>query len=49
MVLNKLHREKLMINLEKCEYMKTELVYLGFAVSQGCLKMDMSKVEAILS
>ena len=33
-VLNKLHQEKMMINLEKCEFMKTELIYLGFVVSQ---------------
>ena len=45
----KLHDEKLMINLEKCEFMKTQLVYLGFTLSQGNLKMDPRKVEAIIN
>ena len=45
----RLHEEKLMINLEKCGFMKHELVYLGFVLSQGNLKMDQDKVEAILS
>ena len=38
-----------MINLEKSEFVKTDLAYLGFVVSQGCLKMDPSKVESILN
>lgn len=38
-----------MINLEKCDFMKEELVYLGFIISKGSLKMDPSKVEAILN
>lgn len=29
--------------------MKNELVYLGFMISKGKLKMDTTKVEAILS
>ena len=33
MVLNKLHQEKLMINLEKCEFKEIELLYLGFVVA----------------
>ena len=49
LVLKKLQEEKLIVNLKKSEFMKEELVYLGFVVSQGDLKMDKSKVEAILS
>src|SRR5271156_4144652 len=49
MVLRRLQEEKLAINLEKCEFMKKELVYLGFVVSQGNLKMDEDKVKAILT
>lgn len=49
MVFETLHREKLLINLEKCEFMKKELVYLDFFISKGSIKMDPSKVEAILS
>ena len=48
-VLKRHQEEKLTINLEKSEFMKEELAYLGFVVSQGKLKMDKSKVEAILS
>ena len=40
MVLRRLHEEKLVINLEKCLFMQEELTYLGFVISQGCLKMD---------
>lgn len=49
LVLRKLQEEKLIVNLEKSDFMKEELVYLGFLVSQGSLKMDKDKVEAILS
>lgn len=28
--------------------MKTELVYLGFVVANGCIKMDLDKVKSIL-
>ncbi|GLJ27821.1 hypothetical protein SUGI_0546000 [Cryptomeria japonica] len=48
-VLKKLCDEQLTINLEKCEFMKQELVYLGFVISSGDLNMDSSKVEAIIS
>ena len=37
-MLKRLQVEKLSINLEKCEYLKQELVYLGFVVSQGSLE-----------
>ena len=47
-VLKRLHEEKLAINLEKCDFFKEELVYLGFVVSQGKLNMDKEKVSAIL-
>ena len=49
LVLRKLQEVKLTVNLDKSEFMKEELVYLGFVVSQGSLKMDKDKVEAILS
>ena len=47
-VLKKLPQEKLLINLKKCSFMKEELVYLGFVVSAGGLKMDPEKVKEIL-
>ena len=46
-VFEKLREEKLLINLEKCSFVK-ELVYLGFAISAKGLKMDLEKVKAIL-
>ena len=48
-VFKKLHDENLMINLEKCDFKKQELVYLGFVLSEDNLKMDPRKVEAILN
>ena len=32
-VLERLQQEKLLINVKKCTFMKTELVYLGFVIS----------------
>ena len=48
-VLRRLHEEGLKINLEKCTFIREELVFLGFVISKGYLKMDPSKVEAILN
>jgi hypothetical protein len=41
-------REKLLINLKKCSFVKRELVYLGFFVLEEGLKMDPKKVKAII-
>ena len=49
LVLRTLQKEKLLINLKKCSFLKQELVYLGFVVSKEGLKMDSDKVQAILS
>ena len=49
MVLTKLKEKVLRINLDKCDFMKEELVFLGFVISKGNLKMDPTKVEAILN
>ena len=49
MVLMRLHREQLRINLDKCVFIQEELIFLGFVISKGNLKMDPSKVEAILN
>jgi hypothetical protein len=46
-VLRKLQQEKLLINLKKCSFMKTKLVYLGFVISRNGLKMDPNNVRAI--
>ena len=49
MVLKKLKEQVLRVNLDKCDFMKEELVFLGFSISKGNLKMDLAKVEAILN
>jgi hypothetical protein len=46
-VMRKLQQEKLLVNMKKCSFMKTELIYLGFVISVNELKMDSSKVEVI--
>ena len=49
MVFKRLQENKLIINLEKCTFLQKELTFLGFVISQGTLKMDPSKVEAIVN
>jgi hypothetical protein len=46
-VMRKLQQEKLLINMKKSSFMKTELIYLGFVISANELKMDLDKVEVI--
>jgi hypothetical protein len=47
MVLRRLQQYKLLVNLKKCSFMKTKLIYLGFVISSNELKMDPEKVRAI--
>ncbi|GLJ13208.1 hypothetical protein SUGI_0207710 [Cryptomeria japonica] len=49
LVLKRLQEEKLLLNVDKCLFMQEELVYLGFIVSSGSIKMDPEKVERILN
>jgi hypothetical protein len=46
-VMRRLQQEKLLINLKKCSFMQTELIYLGFVISANELKMDPEKVDVI--
>jgi type III secretory pathway component EscU len=46
-VMKRLQQEKLLINMKKSSFMKTELIYLGFVISANKLKMDLDKVEVI--
>jgi len=48
-VLRRLQEEKLRINLDKCVFLQEELIFLGFVISKASLKMDPSKVTAILN
>ena len=43
-----LHREKLLLKHSKCEFGKESLVYLGHVIGHGKLKIDHSKVSAIV-
>ena len=45
LAMRKFHEKKLLINLKKCFFMKKELIYLGFVISQEGLKMDPEKVK----
>jgi hypothetical protein len=47
LVMRRIQQEKLLINLKKSSFMKTELIYLGFVISSNELKMDPEKVKAI--
>jgi hypothetical protein len=42
-------REKLYLKMSKREFEKTSLVYLGYIVGGGELKIDPSKVEVIVN
>jgi len=46
-VLEKLQQEKLLINLKKGSFLKTDLVYFVFFISKDGLRMDPDKVIAI--
>ena len=47
-VLEVLQREKLYLKISKCEFGKTSLVYLGYIIGGGQLKIDPTKVEVIV-
>ena len=47
LVLRTPQKEKLLINMKKCSFMKEELIYSGFVVCKEGLKMDLEKVQAI--
>jgi hypothetical protein len=47
-VLELLKKEKLYVKLSKCEFGKTSMVYLGYIVGNGQLKIDPTKVEVIV-
>jgi len=44
-VLEKLQAEKLLVNVKKCSFLKSELVYVGFVISKDGLKMDPEKIQ----
>ena len=48
-VLDILKKESFFLKMSKCEFGKTSLVYLGHIVGGGALRIDPSKVEAIMN
>ncbi|CAG5036780.1 unnamed protein product [Parnassius apollo] len=48
-VLNKLKQANLTVNLEKCQFFRSQLKYLGYVVDSSGLRTDPEKVEAILN
>uniref|UniRef100_A0A2N9EKX8 CCHC-type domain-containing protein n=1 Tax=Fagus sylvatica TaxID=28930 RepID=A0A2N9EKX8_FAGSY len=48
-VFQTLRRQKLYVNLKKCHFLTESLVFLGYVVSTEGIKMDPSKIEAIIS
>jgi hypothetical protein len=47
-VLETLKKHKLLANLKKCDFSQQCLVYLGYVISGGELKIDLAKMEAIM-
>ena len=48
-VLDIMRKEQLFLNMSKCEFRKTSLVYLGHILGGGELKIDPSKVSVIVN
>uniref|UniRef100_A0A2N9IPN9 CCHC-type domain-containing protein n=1 Tax=Fagus sylvatica TaxID=28930 RepID=A0A2N9IPN9_FAGSY len=48
-VFQTLREQKLYVNLKKCHFLTDSLVFLGYVVSTEGIKMDPSKIEAIIS
>lgn len=44
-----LKRDKIYVKISECEFGKTSLVYLGYIIGDGQLKIDPSKVEVIMN
>jgi len=47
-VLETLKKHQLLANLKKCDFVQQSLVYLGYVIGGGELKIDPSKMEAIM-
>lgn len=47
-MLETLKKHQLLANLKKCEFAQQSLLYLGSVIGGGELKIDPSKMEAIM-
>ncbi|RVX04754.1 Retrovirus-related Pol polyprotein from transposon 297 [Vitis vinifera] len=45
---DRLRENKLYVKLEKCEFAKKEITFLGHKISAGLIRMDKGKVQAIM-
>ncbi|PRQ55983.1 putative nucleotidyltransferase, Ribonuclease H [Rosa chinensis] len=48
-VMQMLREEKLFVNLKKCEFLTSQLIFLGYVISCNGITMDPTKVEAIVN
>ena len=48
-VLDKLRRAGLLLKLEKYEFYKVELAFLGFVIRKNSIKIDLAKIKVVLS
>ena len=44
-----LRKQKLYANLKKCDFFSPSVIFLGYIVSKDGIRLDPSKVEAILN
>ena len=49
LVLQALREAGLQLNINKCEFHKTEVLYLGLIISTNGIRMDLKKIEAIIN
>lgn len=49
LVLKALHDNKLYLNLKKCEFLTSSLLFLGYVISNKRVSIDCAKVQAIQS
>ena len=49
MVLKTMQKEKVLVNLKKCSFLKKELIYLGSIILEEGLKMDQHNLQAMSS
>lgn len=48
-VLTELQANELRFNVKKCKFTSSELSFLGFIVGEGYVKMDPTKIDALMS
>jgi len=49
LILQALHRAGLQLDINKCKFHKTEVLYLGLIISTDSIQMDPKKIEAIVN